>query len=175
MLVQQVQASNFTKSLLPSVHNPHHSFPRVASLHPQLSHSFLSQVHIGCKTYHVFISTNPLLCCDSKVCIVCGSAVEALPDHLWSSCIVTILLLTNLPVVWQTGRECLQGQAELSNAAGCMVSDQRTLCANTDSINNRLLICYPDDWGVWCALLTVAWGQWQVQGEGLLQTLYYFL
>ena len=69
-----------------------------------------------------FISTDPgpLLCCDSKVCIVCGSAVEALPNHLWSSCIVS---LTDLPVVWWTGGECLQGQGELSNAAGCMVSE----------------------------------------------------
>jgi len=48
---------------------------------------------------------DPLLriCCDSKVHTVCGSAVEALPSHLWSSCIVTIPLLTNLPVVqWWT-------------------------------------------------------------------------
>ena len=103
-----------------------------------------------------FISTDPgpLLCCDSKVRIVCGSAVEALPNHLWSSCIV---LLTDLPVVWWTGGECLQGQGELSNAAGCMVSDWRTwsLRASADSINHRLLIFCPDGWGVLCAPLTV--------------------
>jgi hypothetical protein len=74
--------------------------PTIPSLRTRLSHhAFFPPVHIGCKTCHVLISTNSLLHCDSKVRIVCGSAVEALPDHLWSSCIVTILLLTNLQVV----------------------------------------------------------------------------
>jgi hypothetical protein len=130
--------------------------PIIPFLHPWLSHyALLPQGHFGCKTRHVFVHLHrsaPLLW--FKVRIVCSSAVEALPDHLRSSCIAS---LTELPVVWWTGGECLQGQGELSKAAGCMVSDRTTwsLHASADSIDHRLLIFCPDGWGVSCAPLTV--------------------
>jgi hypothetical protein len=70
-----------------------------------IMYPFFPQVHICCDIVihhtpcHVLISTNPLLRCDSEVCIVCGSAFEALSDHLWSPRIITILLLTNSSAV----------------------------------------------------------------------------
>ena len=145
-------STNFRKVLC----CPLFATPIIPSLYPWLSHyALLPQVHFGCKTCHVFVHpyrswAPPLLW--FKVCIVCSSAVEALPDHLWSSCIVS---LTDLPVVWWTGGECLQGQGELSNAAGCMVSEWWSLRASADSFNHRLLIFCPDGWGVLCAPLTV--------------------
>ena len=51
-----------------------------------LNYALLLQGHFGWKTCHVFIHlhrSTPLLW--FQVCIVCGSAIEALPDHLWSS------------------------------------------------------------------------------------------
>jgi hypothetical protein len=131
--------------------NPHHSFPPSLIIPLCIAPSSTLAVRSAMCS---FISTNPLLCCDSKVRIVCGSAVEALPEHLWSSCIAS---LTDLPVVRWTGGVSTGTGGELSNAAGCMVSDRRTwsLRASTDSIDHKLLIFCPDGWGVSCAPLTV--------------------
>jgi len=89
LLFREVQALNFSKS-----------FAALSSQPPSFLSSILDYPIMHCSlkgTLAVrpamcsFISTDPLLCCDSK-----SALFAALPDHLWSSCIAS---LTDLSVV----------------------------------------------------------------------------
>ena len=75
----RVGALNFTKSFVCNLHPFLHYCPIIPS-----SILCLKCTLVWHCDPHFLSCAHSLLRCDSEVCVVCGSAIEALPDHLWS-------------------------------------------------------------------------------------------
>ena len=102
----QVWALNFAKSFVHKFHPILHYCPIIPS-----SILYLKCTLVWHCDPHFLSCAQPPLHCDSKVHIVCGSTVEALPDHLWSPPFCC----------WPIHQQCCDGPVErvYSREVGC--------------------------------------------------------